>query len=141
MYSGSCLCQKVQFEIHTELDPIQICHCSQCRKAQGSAFVTNIPVSKKDLLLLSGEDALSFYESSPGKHRVFCKHCGSPIYSETKALPGVVRIRAGSLNGELHTQPGFHIFYDSKANWFDINDNLPKFSSLPEKPKLETETE
>jgi hypothetical protein len=44
MYTGSCLCGGVAYEIDGELEPIQVCHCSQCRKAQGTAIVTNIPV-------------------------------------------------------------------------------------------------
>ncbi|WP_290537184.1 hypothetical protein [Alcanivorax sp.] len=42
MYTGSCLCGGVTFEIAGELAPIQVCHCQQCRKAQGTALVTNI---------------------------------------------------------------------------------------------------
>lgn len=128
MYSGSCLCGNVQFEIQGELEPIQICHCSQCRKAQGSAFVTNIPVEEAAFKITSGESNLRSFESSPGKERVFCSNCGSPILSKTTKLPGVVRIRAGTLNGDLETKPIYHIYFDSKANWFEVSDDLPKHS-------------
>ena len=128
MYSGSCLCGNVQFEIQGELEPIQICHCSQCRKAQGSAFVTNIPVEEAVFKITSGESDLKSFESSPGKERVFCANCGSPILSKTTKLPGVVRIRAGTLNGDLEAKPIYHIYFDSKANWFEVNDDLPKHS-------------
>ncbi|HET8707713.1 MAG TPA: GFA family protein [Pseudomonadales bacterium] len=131
MYTGSCLCGGVKFEINGELEPIQMCHCSQCRKAQGTAFVTNIPVQEQNFRLLSGEPLLSYYESSPGKHRVFCKQCGSPVFSKTTALPGVIRIRAGTLDGELNTRPAFHFYTEFKANWFDINDDLPQYPTRP----------
>ena len=132
MFSGSCLCEKVRFEIEGELEPIQICHCTQCRKAQGSAFVTNIPVKESSFHLVSGADCLKSYESSPGKQRIFCSECGSPIISKTDKLPGMVRIRAGTLEGELDTRPVFHIYFDSRANWFEVSDALPKFSKMPE---------
>lgn len=128
MQTGSCLCGKVQFEVTGDLEPIQICHCSQCRKAQGSAFVTNIPVKESNFRLVQGADELKSFESSPCKQRVFCSNCGSPILSKTTKLPGVVRLRAGTLNGELKTKPIYHIYFDSKANWFDVNDDLPKHS-------------
>ncbi|MCG8381029.1 MAG: GFA family protein [Gammaproteobacteria bacterium] len=128
MYSGSCLCGKIQFEIQDELEPIQICHCSQCRKAQGTAFVTNIPVEEVAFKIINGESDLRSFESSPGKERIFCSNCGSPILSKTTKLPGVVRVRAGTLNGDLKTRPIYHIYYGSKANWFEINDDLPKHS-------------
>lgn len=125
MYQGSCLCGAVQFRIQGELAPIQICHCSQCRKAQGGPFASNIPVAQSAFELLSGSDQLRAFESSPGKQRVFCGNCGSPLYSHTEKLPGVLRIRAGTLDGELATRPDAHSFVANKANWWPINDDLP----------------
>nr|WP_298173112.1 GFA family protein [uncultured Pseudomonas sp.] len=54
MYTGSCLCGGVQFRIDAQLEPIQLCHCSQCRKAQGGPFASNIPVNLADFHLLGG---------------------------------------------------------------------------------------
>ncbi len=127
MYTGSCLCGGVAYEIDGELEPIQVCHCSQCRKAQGTAIVTNIPVSTSVFRLTKGAEILSSYESSPGKVRVFCKVCGSPIYSKRTDLPDVLRVRAGTIDGDLRTKPVAHFYYASKANWFEVNDDLPKF--------------
>lgn len=127
MYTGSCLCGGVMFEVDGELEPIQVCHCSQCRKAQGSAFVTNIPVATAAFRLLQGEGLLSSFESSPGKYRVFCSLCGSPVYSKRADMPEVLRLRAGLLDGDLKTRPIGHFYFGSKANWFQINDDLPKF--------------
>lgn len=127
MYTGSCLCGGITFRIEGTLEPIQICHCSQCRKAQGSALVTNIPVSHSAFTLLSGEALLRAYESSTGKHRVFCRRCGSPIYSQRENLPDVIRIRAGTLEGDLDTRPMAHFYTAYKANWWSIEDDLPKF--------------
>lgn len=128
MYTGSCLCGNIRFEIDQELEAIQICHCTQCRKAQGSAIVTNVPVQESNLRLLSGRDSLGAFESSPGKQRCFCKNCGSPVYSKTIEKPGVVRIRAGILDGELNTEPAAHFYVAHKANWYTIHDDLPQFA-------------
>jgi hypothetical protein len=138
MYTGSCLCGGIKFEIHQALEPIQICHCGQCRKAQGGAFATNTPVRESNFKLLSGSELLGSFESSPGKVRCFCKHCGSPIYSKTVKVPGVLRVRAGTLDGELDTKPVAHYFVSCKANWFDITDGLPQFSEGRLPPKAES---
>ena len=127
MYTGSCLCGGVTFEIAGELAPIQVCHCQQCRKAQGTALVTNIPVETGKLHWVRGEALLKSYASSPGKQRVFCRECGSPIYSCHESKPGVVRIRAGLLNEPLATRPAFHIYTDSACNWWAIDDGLPQY--------------
>lgn len=127
MYSGDCLCGGVRFRIDSELEPIQICHCSQCRKAQGAPFATNIPVPPSAFHLVSGAELLAAFESSPGKQRVFCKKCGSPIYSTKDTLPGVVRIRAGLIDEPLAVRPVAHFHTGSKANWWTVQDDLPRF--------------
>ncbi len=133
MTTGSCLCNEVRFVISGALAPIQMCHCVQCRKAQGTAFVTNIPVREENFELTAGADLLSSYESSPGKQRVFCRRCGSPVYSKSIKQPGFVRVRAGTLDGELDTRPVFHIFTADKANWWTIGDELPQYPHWPPK--------
>jgi hypothetical protein len=135
-YTGSCLCGGVRFSIAGELAPIQICHCAQCRKAQGAPVATNTPVSVAAFRLIAGKELLTEYESSPGKKRVFCSRCGSPIYSCRESLPGVLRIRAGLLNEPLDVRPDAHFHTASKCNWWDINDDLPRYldSHVPESP-------
>lgn len=129
MYTGNCLCAGVQFRITAELAPIQVCHCSQCRKAQGTPFATNTPVSTADFQLLSGAELIASFESSPGKHRAFCRRCGSPLYSRKDALPGVLRLRAGLINEALAVRPVAHYHTGSKANWWPIDDDLPQFEA------------
>ncbi|OGB22177.1 MAG: aldehyde-activating protein [Burkholderiales bacterium RIFCSPLOWO2_02_FULL_57_36] len=128
MHTGSCLCNGVRFEIDGDLAPIQICHCEQCRKAQGTPFASNIPVALTSFRLNEGRDLLREFESSPGKQRVFCSRCGSPIFSKRDQLPDVIRIRAGLIDSTLGTKPTAHFYVGSKADWWEINDHLPKFS-------------
>lgn len=128
--TGHCLCGEITFEIDGELASIEICHCSQCRRAQGTAFATNIPVGVSQFRLLTGEDSLSSYESSPGKERVFCRQCGSPVFSRRAGLPDNLRVRAGLLDGPLATTLSSHAFTDSKADWWQITDDLPRFPGL-----------
>ncbi len=127
MYTGQCLCGGVQFEIEGDLAPIQICYCKQCQRAQGTVFATNIPVQETAFRLLRGAALLRKYESSPGKERCFCGHCGSPVYSRRESVPDVLRIRAGLLDGELATRPTAHFHVGSKANWWHIEDQLPQY--------------
>jgi len=118
LYTGSCLCGAIQFSIKAELGPVQVCHCLQCRKAQGGPFATNIAVSESVFQLTSGRNLLSEFASSPGKKRCFCTVCGSPVYSYRESLPGVVRIRAGLINEPLAVQPLAHFNLTSQCNWW-----------------------
>ncbi|MDB5970809.1 MAG: hypothetical protein JWQ90_3259 [Hydrocarboniphaga sp.] len=127
-YTGSCLCGGIQYRVDAELAPIQLCHCSQCRKAQGSAFASNSPVAKSSFQLIAGADLLKAYESSPGKRRFFCSRCGSPVYSARDATPELLRLRVGLINEPLPAGPEFHFHTASKANWLAIDDGLPQYA-------------
>lgn len=127
MHTGSCLCRAVRFEIAGELAPVQVCHCGDCRKAQGGPFGTNIPVETANFRLLSGAEDMRAYESTPGKERVFCSRCGGPLFSRLESKPEVMRVRAGTLDGVVETQIGFHFYTASKANWWPIADDKPQY--------------
>jgi hypothetical protein len=126
MHHGSCLCGRVRFEVAGELAGIQLCHCGLCRRAQGSAFAANLPVRAEDFRLVTGQPKA--YESSPGKERLFCGDCGSPIISRTVSTPGMVRVRAGLLAEPVETKAVFHFHVASKACWLPIADDLPQHS-------------
>lgn len=133
MVTGSCLCGGIQFNINGPLNPIQVCHCQQCRKAQGTPFATNIPVDTKNFEWVKGFELLSEFlsQTREGKHRVFCSNCGSPIMSRLDSIPSVVRVRVGTLNEPFPTEIAMHQFVAHKANWWDITDDLPQHDELP----------
>ena len=129
MYTGGCLCNAVRFEIHGPIHNIVYCHCSQCRKAQGSAFAANGIVMSEDFLIVSGADSLAGYESSPGQTKFFCKICGSPIISRSERRPQQVRVRLGTIESDIAERPMAHIFVTSKANWEEIAGDLPQYEA------------
>lgn len=129
MYTGGCLCGSVQFEIKGPIRNIVYCHCSQCRKAQGSAFATNGIVKASDFDILTGADSLTGYESSPGQTKYFCKICGSPILSKSESRPEQVRVRLGTIDSEISERPIAHIFATSKASWENITEDLPQYEA------------
>ena len=128
-YKGGCLCGKVRFEITGEIENIVYCHCSRCRKAQGSAFATNGNVAVDKFSFISGEEEMTGYESTPGQTKYFCRHCGSPIISKSITAPDKVRVRLGVIESEIKEKPMAHIFSTSKANWDEICGELPQYES------------
>lgn len=127
MYQGSCLCGKVKFTLSAEINDIVYCHCSQCRKAQGSAFATNANIKLESFNFMSGEDNLTTYKYSEEQIKYFCKTCGSPIMSKNSSLPENIRIRLGTIESDITERPEAHIFVSSKANWDEITDELPQY--------------
>jgi len=127
MHEGSCLCGGVRYRLDAEISELACCHCQQCRKAQGSAFGSNAPVARAAFSLVSGEALLKAYESSPGKRRVFCGRCGSPLWSERDNAPQLIRLRVGSLDTALLHVPDYHIHAADKAPWYEIRDAAPQY--------------
>lgn len=136
MHHGSCLCGSVRYELHAELGDFGFCHCKSCQKASGSAHAANAPIEREHFHLIGGSETLREYESSPGKFRVFCSRCGSPIYAYLAASPDVLRIRLGSLDSEFAQQPRVHSFVSEKAAWASIADDIPQFPEWAPKSAL-----
>lgn len=131
MLQGSCLCNAIHYEIEGELGPTMICHCSKCRKANGSAFAVNAMVKTEDFKFIRGREFVGEFESSPGVFRSFCRQCASPLYSRRVAQPEILRLRIGTLDTPVQVKPAAHIFVGSKAVWDEIHDDIPQYEERP----------
>ena len=135
-YFGSCLCGDIRYRVDGQLSDFGYCHCPSCRKASGSAHAANAGVLRKDFKLEDPHQRLREYESSPGKMRVFCGRCGSPIYAYLTDTSDIIRIRLGSLDTPLNKQAKAHTFVGSKASWDVIGDDLPQFEDWADQEVL-----
>jgi len=131
---GSCLCGSIRYEVTGALRGAVNCHCTMCRKAHGAAFRTRAAVRRGDFRFTQGESLLTRYESSPGHYRCFCSRCGSPIVSVFDADPSTVGLPFGALDDDPGVRPLCHVHVASKAPWYDITDELPRFDEVPPSP-------
>jgi hypothetical protein len=134
MIRGSCLCGDVRFEISGALSGASHCHCTMCRKAHGAAFGTYAAARAADFRILSGEDRIARYRSSPGIVRTFCARCGSTLQWLRESKPEIVDIALGVLDDDPGVRPASHIYVASKAPWHEITDRLPQHATRPGKP-------
>jgi hypothetical protein len=134
MIRGSCYCGTVKYEIHGKLLMFANCHCPDCRKFSGSAFSSVLVTESQGFKVISGQDNLIHYQSSPGKVRCFCKTCGCPVFSHVEQRPGMIFVRAGSLDDDPQIKPQAHIWVSHKAPWHDICDTITQYpEGLPKK--------
>jgi hypothetical protein len=127
---GSCLCGAVQFTLTGIAAAFDLCHCSPCRAASGSAFVAELEFKAAEFQWVSGESLVKTYEAPvrntpPGYRRTFCTICGAPV---PMVGQGIIRVPAGALEDDPGIRPQRHIFVDFKAPWFEITDALPRFA-------------
>jgi hypothetical protein len=130
MLTGGCLCGGVRYEYDGEIEEISMCHCAQCRKVNGSAFVAVGPVASARFKITAGAELLKEYRTIPVKARVFCSNCGSPIYSVRDDMPEVKRLRLGTVETPFTCKNAYHIFVDSKASWHEITDGYPQYAKF-----------
>jgi len=128
MLTGSCHCGVVRFEIKGEVYSFKHCHCWTCRKIHGTVFGSSALTSAAGFTLTAGEVSLERYESSPGKRRCFCKHCGSHVFAYYEADPSVIVLRLGTMENFPAQRPQAHIWVSHKAPWYEILDDTPQFA-------------
>lgn len=127
MLRGSCACGRITYEIRGDLiGPVTYCHCWRCRKHSGSSFGTTVGIKSADLVVRSGEQLLSRWESSPGVQRFFASCCGSPIYKRQQAMPDLLGFRLGTLDTDPARKAEIHFMVGSQAPWVEIHDSLPQ---------------
>ena len=123
---GACLCGAVRFEVEPPTLFCVHCHCSMCRRNHGAAFVTWFGIVRERLRLTAGADALRRHRSSSHGQRSFCDRCGSSLFCESDRHPDHVDVVLASLAGAIDRAPSAHVYYDSRASWTDVRDDLPR---------------
>ena len=131
MIVGGCLCGGVRYEYKGLIEEVSICHCSMCRKAQGSAYVAVSPINATQFTITQGQELLKEYRAVPYKARVFCSHCGSPLYSVRDDLPNIKRLRLGTVETPFLCANSYHIYVGSKADWEILRDDFPQHEEMP----------
>ena len=132
MITGRCECATVAYEVDGEINDFSHCHCSQCRRLHGAAFGTYGGVEKAQFRWTAGEDNLRVYASSENNDRHFCKTCGSLIMTTISSEPDAFYVAMGTMDGDPPRPSGYHIYVGSKADWYEVCDDLPQFDEYPE---------
>jgi hypothetical protein len=81
--------------------------------------------------IVAGEELVREFSQSAGRYRAFCGQCGSPLYGRGDEFPTIRRVRLGTLEDTQGARPIAHIFTGSKADWFEIRDNIEQFEEYP----------
>lgn len=130
MLKGRCLCGAVEYEVEDAFRYAMNCHCSNCRRATGSAFKPFAGIESDKLRLVGGQDAVSIYGDVAKAHDVHCGRCGSLLYSVVND-GATVHVTMGTLAEAPRIRPSAHIFVASKAPWYEITDSLPQYAEFP----------
>ena len=106
---------------------VHCCHCLNCQRQTGSAFVINLLIEADRLELLAGEPHAVEVPRDGSPQRIFrCATCQLAVYSEY-GRPEVRFVRAGTLDDPSGITPDVHIYTRSKVPWITLPEAAPAF--------------
>ena len=126
MLTAQCLCGAVQYAVTDEFLYAVNCHCSNCRRATGSAFKPFAGIERNKLRITKDEDNNLMIFGDEHACDIRCNVCGAFLYSVVRD-GAFVHVAMGTLVDDPTIRPTGHIFVGSKARWFTITDDLPQY--------------
>ena len=125
---GGCSCGAVRYRLLSEPMFVHCCHCLNCQRQTGSAFVINLLIEAGRVEVVAGDPhAVDVPRDDGSNQRIFrCPACQVAVYSEY-TRPEVRFVRGGTLDDPSQVSPGVHIFTRSKLPWVELPEQVPAF--------------
>ncbi len=125
---GGCSCGAVRYRLASEPLIVHCCHCLNCQRQTGSAFVINLLIEGDRVELLAGApQPVDVPRDDGSTQRVYrCPGCQVAVFSEY-GWPELKFVRAGTLDEPSAVKPDVHIFTGSKVPWVALPDDVPAF--------------
>ena len=116
---GGCSCGAVRYRLLSEPLFTHCCHCLNCQRQTGSAFVINALIETARVTVLQGAVARSPMPTDSGRpHGIDrCTVCGTALWSEYGGLAKLRFVRVGTLDSPTAITPDVHIYVRSKLPW------------------------
>jgi hypothetical protein len=121
-FAGGCACGRLRYRMLSRPMFVHCCHCKDCQRQTGSAFVLNALIEADRVELASGEPRPSAMPTDSGRpHTVFrCADCGTAVWSEYGGLAKLRFVRVGTLDDPTAVPPDVHIYIRSKLPWITL---------------------
>jgi hypothetical protein len=129
-FSGGCACGAIRFVCSAEPLATFNCHCRDCQKASGAAFITAVAVPPA-AVTITGQPKYYLVEGESGNtmSRGFCADCGSRLFARNSGNADAIGIHLAALDDPNRSQPTMDIWTSSAPKWDYLNpalQNLPK---------------
>lgn len=126
--TGACGCGAVRFEVTRPLVSAGYCHCTRCQRRSGTGASANARAESGTVHILQGEDQLRSWTPEGGREKVFCRQCGSALFSCEPGSGDYTGIRLGAFDGDPGVRPDSRAFVAYAATWEPIpDDGLPRY--------------
>ena len=133
---GGCACGTVRYRLKSKPLFVHCCHCLNCQRQTGSAFVINILIEADRVQVVGEPQAVDVPRDDGSKQRIHrCPDCQIAVFSEY-GRPQVLFVRAGTLDRPAAVTPDVHIFTKSKLPWVELPEGAPAFEIYYDSKKL-----
>jgi hypothetical protein len=134
---GGCACGAVRYRLMSDPLFVHCCHCLNCQRQTGSAFVINVLIETDRVELVAGEPQPVAVPRTGGKKQKICRcpTCQVAVFSQY-TRPQIWFVRAGTLDEPAAVTPDVHIFTRSKLPWVTLPESVPAFNVYYDTKKL-----
>jgi hypothetical protein len=135
---GGCACGAVRYRLGSAPMFVHCCHCRDCQRQTGSAFVLNALIETDRIGLLSGNPVPIAVPTDSGRpYGIYrCPACQTALWSDYGGRPALRFVRVGTLEDPTALTPDVHIFTRSKLPWVELPDTVPAFPVYYDTQKL-----
>jgi hypothetical protein len=131
-YSGRCLCGAISYCANVEPRFAGNCHCRDCQRSSGSAFTPAMIFPEASVTTVGEAKYFEAAAANGSIHkRGFCITCGSQMFAKFSGMPGMIGIKAGTLDQMSTYVPQLDFYVASAAPWDFMNPKLPKLPGQP----------
>lgn len=121
-WTGGCLCDAVRYEAESEPYHVAHCHCVDCRRSAGAAFVTWCSFARENFRFTKGQPREIEFA---GRLRGFCAGCGTSLTFLSSPQTNEIDITVASLDRPEAVAPAAHIWVEDRLPWIRLEDGLP----------------
>jgi hypothetical protein len=127
-HEGGCMCGAVRYRVNGTHTYSGICHCNDCRRATGGAYVPWFGAAPEAFEVTKGE--ITEHESSPGIRRGFCSKCGSSLTYGGEGWNDIA-ITIASLDDPNAITPESNVFLRERLHWVKFNEDMRNYDGFP----------
>lgn len=121
IHRAACNCGKVEIVCEGEPARVSMCHCLECQRRTGAVFGNQAWFGRQQILSIAGNSTQFTRQSDAGRSVTFqfCPTCGSTVYWEAEAFPGMIAVAVGSFADPAFPAPKHSGWEQRRHHWVE----------------------
>ena len=137
-FEGGCACGAARYGMTSPPMFVHCCHCRDCQRQTGTAFVLNALIEADRLIVRAGNVVGTRVPTDSGQPHVIyrCTACQTALWSTYGGREALRFLRVGTLDDPTALPPDVHIYVRSKLPWVALPPGVPVFDAYYDSKKL-----